>query len=249
MSASRFDKSSTFKPSFHLPIQFRRELMATTIQRIDNPSVSSLPGSSSSRWYPPAKRAFDLLVAMPLFLCLWPLFVLAATLVKLTDFGPVLFWQRRVGLNGREFWCPKFRSMVIDAEQRKASLLTRNDHKEGITFKMKSDPRVTWIGHFLRKSSIDELPQLLCVLTGDMSLVGPRPPVPEEVARYTQADRRRLVVVPGLTCLWQVSGRGDLPFAQQVTLDTQYIERRSFWLDLKILLRTIPAVLSGRGAY
>lgn len=223
--------------------------MATTLQRIDSPAVPFLPGSSTSRWYLPVKRAFDLLVTLPLLLCLWPLFLVATVLIKLTDLGPVLFWQKRVGLNGREFWCPKFRSMVLDAEQRKVSLLAKNDHKESITFKMKSDPRVTWIGRFLRKSSIDELPQLWCVLTGDMSLVGPRPPVPEEVALYTQADRRRLVVVPGLTCLWQVNGRGDLPFAQQVTLDTQYIERRSLWFDLKILLRTIPAVLSGRGAY
>lgn len=223
--------------------------MATTLQRIDSPAVTSLPGSSTSRWYLPVKRAFDLLVTLPLLLCLWPLFLVVTVLIKLTDLGPVFFWQKRVGLNGREFWCPKFRSMVLDAEQRKASLLAKNDHKESITFKMKSDPRVTWIGRFLRKSSIDELPQLWCVLTGDMSLVGPRPPVPEEVALYTQADRRRLVVVPGLTCLWQVSGRGDLPFAQQVTLDTQYIEQRSLWLDLKILLWTIPAVLSGRGAY
>jgi lipopolysaccharide/colanic/teichoic acid biosynthesis glycosyltransferase len=223
--------------------------MATTIQQIDNPTIAPLPGAAATRWYPPVKRTFDLLAAVFLLLGLWPLFALVATLVKLTDFGPILFWQKRVGLNGREFWCPKFRSMVIDAEQRKASLLEHNDHKDGVTFKMRSDPRVTWIGRFLRKSSIDELPQLWCVLTGHMSLVGPRPPVPEEVARYTQADRRRLAVVPGLTCLWQVSGRGDLPFIQQVTLDTQYIERRGFWLDCKILLWTIPAVLSGRGAY
>ena len=223
--------------------------MATTIQRIGDSAVASLSGSSTLRWYPPVKRAFDLLVATSLLLCFWPLFLLVAALVKLTDFGPIFFWQKRVGLKGHEFWCPKFRSMVVDAERRKAALLPRNDHKEGITFKMRADPRVTWIGRFLRKSSIDELPQLWCVFNGDMSIVGPRPPILEEVAHYTQADRRRLEVTPGLTCLWQVDGRGDLPFAQQVTLDTQYIDNRSLWLDLKILLWTLPAVLSGRGAY
>lgn len=223
--------------------------MATTIHRFPPSTVAALPGSAAVRWYPYGKRALDVCVSTFLLLGLWPLFLLLALMIKCTDRGPVLFWQRRVGFGGREFWCPKFRSMVIDAEQRKSALLRANDHKEGITFKMKADPRVTWIGHFLRKSSMDELPQLLCVLEGEMSLVGPRPPVPEEVARYTQADRRRLEVVPGLTCLWQVSGRGNLPFAQQVALDTQYIEHRSFWFDLKILLWTIPAVLSGRGAY
>ena len=124
-----------------------------------------------------------------------------------------------------------------------------NDHDESITFKMKRDPRVTWIGRIIRKLSLDELPQLWCVLKGEMSLVGPRPPVPSEVAQYTLADRRRLEAVPGLTCIWQVSGRGDIPFDQQVQLDVQYIESQSLWLDIKLLFRTVPAVLFGRGAY
>jgi lipopolysaccharide/colanic/teichoic acid biosynthesis glycosyltransferase len=114
---------------------------------------------------------------------------------------------------------------------------------------MKNDPRVTWIGRIIRKFSIDELPQLWCVLIGDMSLVGPRPPVPREVALYTLKDRRRLESTPGLTCIWQVSGRGDIPFPQQVELDVEYIESQSLWLDLKILLKTVPAVLTGKGAY
>jgi lipopolysaccharide/colanic/teichoic acid biosynthesis glycosyltransferase len=139
--------------------------------------------------------------------------------------------------------------MVVNAEALKDTLLSQNVHKEGVTFKMKKDPRVTWIGGIIRKLSIDELPQLWCVLKGDMSLVGPRPPVPREVAQYSLADRRRLDVTPGLTCIWQVSGRGDIPFPQQVELDVQYIQSQSFWLDIKLLLKTIPAVLLGKGAY
>lgn len=196
-----------------------------------------------------AKRAIDVTAAAVLLLLLAPLLLAVALCIKLTDRGPVLFWQTRVGQHGREFLFPKFRSMVANAEALKAKLLAQNDHGDGITFKMKRDPRVTWIGRIIRKTSIDELPQLLLVLQGTMSLVGPRPPVPSEVARYTLQDRRRLEVVPGLTCIWQVSGRGDIPFPQQVALDVQYIESQSLWLDLVVLLRTVPAVLFGRGAY
>jgi lipopolysaccharide/colanic/teichoic acid biosynthesis glycosyltransferase len=155
----------------------------------------------------------------------------------------------RVGQWGREFRFPKFRSMVLDAEKRKQDLLGVNQHGEGITFKMKRDPRITRTGAILRKLSIDELPQLWCVLKGDMSLVGPRPPVPSEVARYTLADRRRLDIKPGLTCIWQVSGRSELAFDKQVNLDVQYIDSHSLWLDIALLLKTIPAILTGRGAY
>lgn len=195
------------------------------------------------------KRVIDILGSSILLLCLWPLFLILGLCIKLTDGGPVLFWQTRIGLWGREFPFPKFRSMVVNAEQLKDNLLEQSDHKDSITFKMKKDPRITWIGRFIRKLSLDELPQLWCVLKGDMSLVGPRPPVPREVAEYTLADRRRLDAIPGLTCIWQVSGRGDIPFDQQVELDVQYIESRSFWLDIKLLLGTIPAVLLGKGAY
>jgi lipopolysaccharide/colanic/teichoic acid biosynthesis glycosyltransferase len=140
--------------------------------------------------------------------------------------------------------------MVTDAEQRKLTLTSENQHGDaGITFKMKRDPRVTWIGSIIRKLSLDELPQLWCVLNGDMSLVGPRPPVPAEVARYTISDRRRLEVKPGLTCIWQVSGRSELPFEQQVRLDAQYIDSHSLLLDIYLLIKTIPAILTGRGAY
>ena len=195
------------------------------------------------------KRAIDVTVSLTMLLLLLPLFGVVAAAVKWTDGGPALFWQRRVGRWGREFWFPKFRSMVINAEQLKDQLLKLNDHKDGVTFKMKRDPRITWIGRIIRKLSIDELLQLWCVLKGDMTLVGPRPPVPREVAKYTLADRRRLDVTPGLTCIWQVSGRGNIPFPRQVELDVEYIEGRCTWLDIKLMLNTIPAVLTGKGAF
>lgn len=195
------------------------------------------------------KRSLDIVGAATALLLLWPLFLLVAVLVKLTDRGPVLFWQQRVGQWGEEFAFPKFRSMYVNAEQRKQALLSKNDHGASITFKMRNDPRVTAVGRLIRRGSIDELPQLWCVLRGQMSLVGPRPPLPREVELYSIADRRRLDIRPGLTCIWQVSGRGEIPFPRQVELDLAYIESQSLWVDLKLLLQTIPAVLFGRGAY
>lgn len=196
------------------------------------------------------KRAIDIGVGSAALLALSPLLLVVAALIKLHDRGPVLFWQTRVGQWGREFPFPKFRSMVTDAEQRLRTLESNNDHGAGgVTFKMKRDPRITPIGRIIRKLSIDELPQLWLVVTGDLSLVGPRPPVPREVARYTLADRRRLSVKPGLTCIWQVTGRSEIPFERQVELDVEYIQSQSVWLDLQLLLKTVPAVLLGRGAY
>jgi lipopolysaccharide/colanic/teichoic acid biosynthesis glycosyltransferase len=142
----------------------------------------------------------------------------------------------------------KFRSMCLGAEERLRELLARNHHKEGVTFKLKDDPRITKVGRWLRRFSLDELPQFLNVLRGDMSLVGPRPPVPREVALYSLADRRRLAAKPGLTCIWQVSGRSSIDFSRQVELDVQYIERQNFRLDLELLAKTVPAILSGKGA-
>ncbi|MFO0850929.1 MAG: sugar transferase [Gemmataceae bacterium] len=195
------------------------------------------------------KRDLDVVVSVALLVALSPLFAVVALLIKLTDGGPVLFWQTRVGRWGREFPFPKFRSMVTNAEALLPEVLKHNHHQTGVTFKSKADPRVTWIGRIIRRTSIDELPQLWCVLAGEMTLVGPRPAVPREVDRYTVADRRRLDVTPGLTCLWQVRGRGDIPFERQVELDIEYIERQSFLLDVKILCLTVPAVVTGRGAY
>jgi lipopolysaccharide/colanic/teichoic acid biosynthesis glycosyltransferase len=195
------------------------------------------------------KRAMDIVVSSVALILLSPLFLLLAIAIRLQDGGPALFWQTRVGLWGREFRFPKFRSMVPNAEQQRMKLVADNQHGDGITFKIKRDPRITWIGGIIRKLSLDELPQLWCVLAGDMSLVGPRPPLPSEVARYALNDRRRLEVKPGLTCIWQVSGRSELSFEHQVRLDAKYIDSHSILLDISLLLKTIPAIITGRGAY
>ena len=139
--------------------------------------------------------------------------------------------------------------MFIDADSRKDQILSQNDSSDGVIFKMKNDPRMTRVGRFIRKYSIDELPQLFNVLEGSMSLVGPRPPLPREVAQYTLDERKRLHIKPGITCIWQISGRSDIPFKQQVQLDEQYIKNHNFFKDIIILLKTVPAILTGKGAY
>lgn len=198
--------------------------------------------------YAVSKRAVDLLVAGLLLLCLLPLFAVVALLIRLDSPGPVFYRQERLGRQGRPFCLYKFRSMCQDAERDLPALLAQAD-TDGLLFKMRGDPRVTRTGRVLRRLSLDELPQLLNVLLGDMSLVGPRPPLPREVARDARRQQQRLVVPPGLTGLWQVSGRSDLPFEAGLALDLHYVEHCSFALDLRILLRTIPAVLASRGAY
>lgn len=195
------------------------------------------------------KRMLDIIFSFTALFLLSPLFLIVALLIKIYDRGPVFYVQKRVGLHGKEFPFPKFRSMVRNADALKDTLLQKADRAGDITFKMKKDPRITPIGRFIRRFSIDELPQFWCVLNGDMSIVGPRPPVPREVALYTQEDRRRLEVKPGLTGIWQVSGRAEIGFKQQVELDVLYIESHGFWLDVKLILKTIPAVLTGKGAY
>jgi lipopolysaccharide/colanic/teichoic acid biosynthesis glycosyltransferase len=195
------------------------------------------------------KRSLDIFVAALALLALSPLLLTVAVLIKLEDSGPFTFRQMRVGLRGRLFAMWKFRSMAPDSDKRKEALLKQNEMQGGVTFKMKNDPRITRIGKWIRKFSIDEMPQLWNVLHGEMSLVGPRPPVPREVAQYTVEDRQRLLVKPGLTCFWQVGGRSDIDFAGQVRLDLEYIKSESLWLDLKLLVLTVPAVLLGKGAY
>lgn len=201
------------------------------------------------RWETLSKRLFDIIVSSILLLLISPILISTMLAIKLNSPGSVFFTQVRVGLNGQIFRMWKFRSMYIDAEQRKAELFAQNEMAGGVIFKMKRDPRITPVGRFIRRTSIDELPQLWNVLIGDMSLVGPRPALPKEVALYTPYQRQRLSVLPGITCIWQVSGRSEVPFAQQVEMDLQYIATQSFLGDLKLLLKTIPAVLFGKGAY
>lgn len=198
--------------------------------------------------YPIVKRAFDISVSLLALVVLSPLILAAALAVKLYDGGPVLFSQQRVGKGGRLFRCFKFRSMVVNAEALQRKLAAESVHADPRTFKMARDPRVTPVGRFLRRFSIDELPQVWNVLTGEMSIVGPRPPLPSEVALYSEQDFQRLGVKPGLTCIWQVSGRSRLPFPEQVRMDVEYIRRQSLLLDAAIIVRTIPAVLGGDGA-
>ena len=195
------------------------------------------------------KRMIDVFGSLVGMILLSPVFLGIALAVKLTSPGPVIFAQVRVGRYGRHFRFYKFRSMYVDAEERKKELLAKNESKDGVIFKMKDDPRITKVGKFLRRASLDELPQLWNVFIGDMSLVGPRPPVPKEVQEYTLEDRKRLDVIPGITCLWQINGRSEIPFHEQVRLDKEYIIAPGFWKDVKILLKTIPAIIGGKGAY
>lgn len=199
-------------------------------------------------WQLAAKRMIDVLVslgALPVFV---PLGLLAAIAVKLDSEGGVFYRQRRVGQAGRPFTMYKFRSMYKNADGMLGDLREKNE-AAGPVFKIRSDPRITRVGAFLRRTSLDELPQIINVLKGEMSLVGPRPPLPHEVENYNDYQRGRLAVKPGLTCLWQVRGRSNISFDQWVEMDLEYIHYQSLWLDFKILLKTIPAVLKGTGAW
>jgi len=193
------------------------------------------------------KRALDVAVSMLILVLTAPVLLIAALAIRLTSPGSILFKQERIGLNGRIFTLYKFRTMIEDAHERRGEVTHLNE-MTGPVFKAKDDPRVTAVGRWMRRFSLDEIPQLWNVLKGDMSLVGPRPPIPEEVASYHRWHRRRLSMKPGLTCLWQISGRNQIDFDRWMQMDLQYIDNWSPSLDLKILLRTIPAVLSGRGA-
>ncbi|KYD28511.1 sugar transferase [Parageobacillus toebii] len=204
---------------------------------------------NNKKGYLIAKRIMDICGALIGLICLSWLFLIVALLIKLEDpKGPVFFKQVRVGKDGKEFYMYKFRSMVTNAEELLESLLHLNE-VTGAMFKMKDDPRVTKVGKFIRKTSIDELPQLWNVLKGDMSLVGPRPPLPREVAQYTEYDKQRLLVTPGCTGLWQVSGRNDLGFDEMVELDLKYIRERSLLYDIRIILKTIKIMIKPNSAY
>ncbi|TLF40543.1 sugar transferase [Lacticaseibacillus zeae] len=195
------------------------------------------------------KRCFDVIVSSLSLVLLSGVFLVIALLIKLDDpRGKVFYSQTRLGKDGREFQMWKFRSMVANADKMVDKLLSKND-VDGAMFKIKSDPRITRVGRVLRKYSLDELPQFYNVLRGDMSLVGPRPPLPREVANYTSYDRQRLMVIPGITGLWQVSGRSDLSFEEMVALDLRYIEHACFFQDIKILFKTVSVVIHPNGAY
>jgi exopolysaccharide biosynthesis polyprenyl glycosylphosphotransferase len=193
------------------------------------------------------KRGADIVLSGGALAALLPLFAAVAAAIKLTSKGPVFYKQVRVGLRGRLFDMYKFRSMVVNAERQLAELIAKNE-QTGPVFKMRHDPRVTRVGRFIRKYSIDELPQLVNVLKGDMSIVGPRPPVPSEVAKYKPWQRRRLSVRPGLTCFWQVQGRNSIGFDEWMLLDLQYVDQWSVGKDLELIGRTVPVVVTGRGA-
>ena len=195
------------------------------------------------------KRTLDVFVSLIGIIFFLPLFIILALLIKIEDpKGPVFFKQVRIGKNGKEFYMYKFRSMVSNAEELLETLLDKNE-VTGLMFKMKNDPRVTKVGRVIRKTSIDELPQLLNVLKGEMSLVGPRPPLPREVKDYTTYHMKRLEVTPGCTGLWQVSGRNSVGFEEMVELDLQYIRRRNLFLDIKIIMKTVWILLRPNSAY
>jgi exopolysaccharide biosynthesis polyprenyl glycosylphosphotransferase len=192
------------------------------------------------------KKTIDFFMSITILILISPILAVIALFIKFEDGGPVLFKQTRVGRHGRLFKCLKFRTMVVDAEELKAKLMALNE-QDGPVFKIKNDPRVTRIGRFLRKTSLDELPQFINVLLGDMSIVGPRPPVPSEVKQYERSINRRLSINPGITCIWQVSGRNNIPFDKWMEMDMEYIDNWSLTLDLIIIMKTFKIIFKGDG--
>ncbi|WP_409405306.1 sugar transferase [Priestia megaterium] len=216
---------------------------------VQAPPVKKKVNPNNKKGYLFSKRCIDIIGALVGLLVLLIIFIVVGLLIKIEDpKGSIFFSQKRVGKDGKEFNMYKFRSMVSDAEAKLAELIQQNE-ATGAMFKMKNDPRVTRIGRFIRKTSIDELPQLLNVLKGDMSLVGPRPPLVREVNEYTEYQKQRLLVTPGCTGLWQVSGRSNVGFEEMVELDLKYIRSRTLFMDVAIILRTMFIVLFSKGAY
>jgi exopolysaccharide biosynthesis polyprenyl glycosylphosphotransferase len=193
------------------------------------------------------KRVIDIVFSILGIIVLAPLMLIVMILIKLESKGPVFFGQNRVGLNGKQFKMYKFRSMVVNAEDLLDKLHDKNE-MSGPMFKMKDDPRITKVGKFIRKTSIDELPQLFNVLIGEMSLVGPRPNLPKEVIQFSEGQKQKLIVKPGITCYWQVMGRNNIDFERWVELDIKYIKERSLWLDLKLILRTFTVLFGDENA-
>ena len=201
----------------------------------------------SNTLYEVTKRIIDIVGSFTGLILLSPLILIVSMLIKLESKGEVIFKQKRVGLNGKEFYMYKFRSMVINAEELKEQLESQNE-MSGPMFKIKDDPRITKVGKFIRKTSIDELPQLINVIKGDMSLVGPRPSLPKEVEKFEQWMMERLEVKPGLTCIWQISGRNNIDFEDWMKLDIKYVRERSFKLDMKLILKTVLVLLGDKNA-
>ncbi|TWT28433.1 sugar transferase [Planomicrobium sp. CPCC 101110] len=218
------------------------------ITEFPQPSTK-VPINSANNSYLYSKRVLDILLSLVGILLLLPFFLVICILIKSEDWRSTIFFkQQRVGRDGKMFFMYKFRSMVSNAEALKATLANQNE-ATGPIFKIKHDPRVTKIGRFIRKTSIDELPQLLNVLKGEMSLVGPRPPLPDEVALYTSYEKKRLAVTPGLTCYWQVSGRSSIGFEEWVALDLKYIQERCILVDLKLIFKTVFVLFGSNNAY
>lgn len=215
-----------------------------TMQTVITPSNDTCQFDPNVKW----KRFLDVFVALAMLAAIWPLFLAVALSVKLSSRGPVFFVQKRVGRGGRRFSMFKFRTMYLNAEEVRSEVITQSD-RPGVCIKLKRDPRITPVGRILRRWSLDELPQLFNVLAGDMSLVGPRPALEQEVATFPSYAHRRHDVSPGITGLWQVSGRADIGFEEMIALDLDYVNRSSLLLDAQILLRTIGVVLTGKGAY
>ncbi len=223
--------------------------MAGINHEVEEKNNHSLMNKNESKSYFFTKRSIDIVFSLLALLVLFPFFLIICIIIKLEDSkGPILFSQVRVGKKNKHFRMYKFRSMVSNAEELKEKLMEQNE-AEGPVFKIKDDPRVTNIGRFIRKTSIDELPQLINVLKGDMSLVGPRPPLPQEVEQYSAYEKQRLDVTPGLTCYWQVSGRSNIGFKEWVELDLKYIKNRSIIVDFKLIMKTVIVLFGSKDAY
>lgn len=219
-----------------------------TLSEMKVTSKSSFKTRWKERVYNCFKRIFDVLFSSIGLVLIFPLLLIVIVAIKVDSKGPAIYRQRRVGKNGKYFTMYKFRSMVTNADDLLDQLKDKNEC-DGPVFKISNDPRLTKVGIFIRKYSIDELPQIINILKGDMSIVGPRPPLINEVEQYTEYEYKRLSVKPGLTCYWQISGRSDISFQHWIELDLKYINERSLWTDAKIIIKTFPAVLGHRGAY
>lgn len=216
------------------------------LQENDDSSIESLT-KDEKIIYNFSKRILDLVLSLLALVILSPLLLIVAIVIRIESKGPIIFSQKRIGLNGKVFKMYKFRSMVVNAEELKAKLEKKNE-MSGPMFKIKDDPRVTKVGKFIRKTSIDELPQLINIVKGDMSLVGPRPSLPNEVAKFKPWMLNRLNVKPGLTCYWQVSGRNNIDFIEWMKLDLKYVDERSFLLDLKLIFKTFFVLFGDKNA-